>query len=186
MADDTKQQIINTFLQLTETRSVTKISIVQLMNEVGLERETYYYYFDDKYALIEATLHALLFSPYSTMLGTAGLDAANKAVMESIAHHQNFYKDLLSNQNEYMFKRIYCGVSLVAVEKYLETGRGVISDDIKFAAKFYVYAVNNIIYEWVQQGLRENIDVLVARFHQCLPEILAPYFINLETRISNH
>ncbi|GEK29118.1 TetR/AcrR family transcriptional regulator C-terminal domain-containing protein [Furfurilactobacillus siliginis] len=186
MADDTRQQIVQTFLRLTETRSVAKISVVQLMNEVGLERETYYYYFDDKYALIEATLHTLLFSSYSAILGTDGLDAANNAVLESIVQHQNFYKDLLSNQNEYMFKRIYCGVSLMAMEKYLATERGSISDDIKFAAKFYVYAVNNIVYEWVQQGLRGDIDTLVARFHQCLPAVLAPYFINLKSTMSNH
>lgn len=176
MAEDTKQRIIGTFLEMTESQSVEKISVVQLMRKTGLQRETYYYYFDDKYALIEATLRMLLFDSYSKMLGAGSIDDANRAVMENIVHHKGFYNDLLSNQNEYMFKRIYCGISVMVLNEYLEENFDSVGDNVFFAAKFYAYAVNNIVYEWIQHGLQEEISVLVQRFRDCLPVSLAPYF----------
>lgn len=181
MANATKQQIIDTFLDLTLKQSVDKISISKLMQITQLQRETFYYYFDDKYSLVEETLRSLLFNSYVKMLKSESLDEANQAVMNGIINHKNFYQDLLSGQNEYMFKKIYCQVSVDVITDYLKQHyANDISDSVLFAACFYAYAVNTIIYDWIETGMQEPVDKLVAHFRTSIPEILAPYFYTKE------
>ncbi|GAB6092801.1 TetR/AcrR family transcriptional regulator C-terminal domain-containing protein [Furfurilactobacillus curtus] len=176
MVENTKRRIIETFLNLTTSMSVQKISIARLMRDMKLQRETYYYYFNDKYALIEASLAMLLFDSYDQLINDRSLDTANRAVLAQIKAHPNFFNDLLSNQNEYMFKRLYCQTSLAAINRYLDANFRQVPETVRFAGKFYIYAVNNVVYEWVQSGMKTDPEALVRQFSLSIPVALVPYF----------
>ena len=52
MAQTTKKRIMEGFLQLLEQRPLDKISVVDVADHCGINRNTFYYYYCDIYALI--------------------------------------------------------------------------------------------------------------------------------------
>ena len=53
MAQFTKTAIIESFLRLLETRSIDKITVKDIVEDCGVNRKTFYYYFKDIYDLTE-------------------------------------------------------------------------------------------------------------------------------------
>ena len=53
----TEQLIINTFLELVEEKPLDKITIQDIANKCGINRNTFYYHFDDIYSLIESVFN---------------------------------------------------------------------------------------------------------------------------------
>lgn len=47
MAQKTKQEIITCFFEMLNTQSFDKISIVSISERCGINRNTFYYYFED-------------------------------------------------------------------------------------------------------------------------------------------
>ena len=52
MAQATKKRIMDGFLELLEQRPLDKISVVDIADHCGINRNTFYYYYCDVYALI--------------------------------------------------------------------------------------------------------------------------------------
>lgn len=52
MAQTTKKRIMDGFLELLEQRPLDKISVVDIADHCGINRNTFYYYYCDVYALI--------------------------------------------------------------------------------------------------------------------------------------
>lgn len=53
MPSFTKKAIMETFLRLTEKKALEKITVRDLVDACGVNRNTFYYYFQDIYAVLE-------------------------------------------------------------------------------------------------------------------------------------
>ena len=53
MALETKQAIIKTFMQLLNEKSFDKITVTDIVNRCGVNRNTFYYYYQDIFDLLE-------------------------------------------------------------------------------------------------------------------------------------
>ena len=53
MAQRTKKRIQETFLAMLEQESLDKITVKDLVDRCGMNRNTFYYYYQDLYALLE-------------------------------------------------------------------------------------------------------------------------------------
>ena len=60
MAQTTRNAIRNGFLELLEQRPLDKISVVDIAEHCGVNRNTFYYYYCDIYALIREVLETEL------------------------------------------------------------------------------------------------------------------------------
>ena len=60
MAQFTKTAIIESFLRLLETRSIEKITVKDIVEDCGVNRKTFYYYFKDIYDLTESVFATAL------------------------------------------------------------------------------------------------------------------------------
>ncbi|KRN19792.1 hypothetical protein IV79_GL001080 [Pediococcus claussenii] len=170
------KKIITTFLDITSQKTVQKITISELMQRSNLKRETFYYYFDSKETLIEETLRFILFTPYLDKLNNNSIADANLTLLTTIKKYPIFFKDLLSPQNEYIFKQIYCQLSVETLTSFFTKDNGEkISSEFQLALKFYAYAVNNIIYEWIQQNFNIENDILVKQLSN-IPHTLSTHF----------
>ena len=54
MASPTKQAIVASFLRLAAKKSPDKITVRDIVDDCGVNRNTFYYYFQDIYAVLEA------------------------------------------------------------------------------------------------------------------------------------
>lgn len=72
MPSNTKQAIIESFLHLAAKKPPEKITVRNIVDDCGVNRNTFYYYFQDIYAVIEELCDALITSlPEEAPLGEA-------------------------------------------------------------------------------------------------------------------
>ena len=106
MAQTTRNAIRNGFLEMLEQRPLDKISVVDIAEHCGVNRNTFYYYYCDIYALIREVLETELGNVLHTqppcrdwsdllMRVTAFIRANRRAVYHL---YQSNQRDLLENE----------------------------------------------------------------------------------------
>ena len=57
MSDITKQALANSLRHLLEKKSLSKITIKDIVEDCGVNRQTFYYHFQDVYDLVDWIFH---------------------------------------------------------------------------------------------------------------------------------
>ena len=72
MAAFTKKAIMDSFLHLMEKKPLDKITVRDIVDDCGINRNTFYYYFQDIYAVLEEICEMLLMNlPHGVSLSQA-------------------------------------------------------------------------------------------------------------------
>ena len=106
MAQTTKNAIRKGFLDLLEQRPLDKISVVDIADHCGVNRNTFYYYYCDIYALVrevlETELDRVLNAPplctswYQLMMRVTAFMRANRRAVYHL--YQSSQRDLLERE----------------------------------------------------------------------------------------
>ena len=81
MPSFTKQAIMDAFLWLLRKKPFRKVTVRDIVEACGVNRTTFYYYYQDIYAIVEDLVSATL-SPYAAALGGEGDAAALRDASE--------------------------------------------------------------------------------------------------------
>lgn len=172
MSKFTKTAIINTFLNLLETKSLDKISIKDLIIETGINRNTFYYYYQDIYALLN--------------------DIFNEEVIkfkENLNENSTFYEEYSKASNLFLQKRvailhIYQSKSRDLINRYLNEvvtsflekfvrkdakSQNLSNNQIQYIINFYKYSIIGNTMHWIEEGLpqyREDIIKMISRTYE--------------------
>ena len=96
MSSFTKKAIMESFVHLMEKKPLEKITVRDLVDECGINRNTFYYYFQDIYAVLEDHCEAALESlsaeksPQSLLLGLLQLSRSFTAAHPKAAKMLSF------------------------------------------------------------------------------------------------
>lgn len=149
----TKQAIIYSFKKLMKEKQFDKISVSDITNTCHLNRQTFYYHFQDKYELMNWIYYNEIFLPLVNKLETNDYDEAFKTMFKTMYNEKYLYMNALSMNTEYGFKQYLYSVLEELIKMNIENKK---SQDIKF----YTYGLVGLIIEWVQSGMKENPDEL--------------------------
>lgn len=142
----TKQAIVQSFKQLMKEKSFDKISISDITNSCYLNRQTFYYHFQDKYELMNWIYYNEIFLPLVNELNEERYDEAFFKMFNTMYQEKYLYTNALSMSSEYGFKDYLYKVLEELVITLLENKK---SQDIKF----YTYGFVGTIIDWVQTGM---------------------------------
>lgn len=158
----TKKAIVEGFKELARTKPVSKISIADITNICGLNRQTFYYHFQDKFEL----LHWIYYNECFIKL-VDGIDFQNwnqklLIALSIINKDKAFYRNTIKGQEEefkvYLFNvtnTLFCD----AIEK-LDSEHRVNEEDKKFYAEFFSYGICGIVIQWIKNGMKETPEKL--------------------------
>ena len=164
MAQFTKQAIINSFLKLLEETPLDKITVKDIVEDCGINRNTFYYYYHDIYALLEE-----LFS-----------DEIRRAMEEEHEDYETWQQGFLESlrfvrENKKIIEHIYHSISR---EQYLydvtddilvqfvrtQTGELAVREEtIRFVASIYKFALVGMILEWIRDGMKSEFLEIIDR-----------------------
>lgn len=117
MASFTRKAIMDSFMKLVDQRPISKITIKDIVEDCGVNRNTFYYHFADIPALIEAIVHDQaeeLIRNHSTI--TTIEDALNVAV-DSILQHRRAALHIFNSVSRDVYERYLMQICQDAVEK---------------------------------------------------------------------
>ena len=166
MAQTTKNAIRKGFLDLLEQRPLDKISVVDIADHCGVNRNTFYYYYCDIYALVrevlETELDRVLNAPplctswYQLMMRVTAFMRANRRAVYHL--YQSSQRDLL----EHEYYQVVYGAVEDLVRRTAED-LPVAETDVQSIAALYTATLVGLLQSWLHYGMKHDEEQFVER-----------------------
>lgn len=166
MSDITKKAIAAAFKQLLLRKRLSKITVADITELCGINRQTFYYHFQDIYDLVEwicvnDTEQVLKENKtYDTwqegFLAVFELARKDKVFIDNIYHSVQ-----LESLQQYLYRLVYPLLQNVVEEK--AKNYVVREEDADFIAHFYKYAFVGLLLDWIKDGMREEPKKIIER-----------------------
>ena len=133
MQKDTKKMISDTFVELLEKKPFDKITIKDIVETCGINRNTFYYYYSDIYDLLEEIFKREMTDIIKTHQGGGSWLAAFMKVAEVAYSHKKIINNICSSRSydyfeNYMYKS--CKYIVVDFVQAMASGMNVPDEDI--------------------------------------------------------
>lgn len=166
MSDITKRAISASLKRLLLTKSLNKITIQDIADDCGINRQTFYYHFADIYDLAEWTCiedtNKVLKENKTYDTWQSGFLAVFTLAKNDKAFIDNIYKSVsLEMLEQYLYRLVYPLIKSVVDEK--AKNYKVRDDEKGYIADFYKYAFVGVLLEWVRNDMRESPEEIVER-----------------------
>jgi probable dihydroxyacetone kinase regulator len=178
----TKRALSQSLKKLLANKPLDKITVTDIVEDCGVNRQTFYYHFQDMADLVEWTCledadKALQDrKTYSTW--QEGFLSIFNLMKEDQTFIMNIYHSVSLDQLElYLYKLVY--PLLLNVVNEQAKGMSVREEDKAFIADFYKYAFVGLALDWVKHGMLEDpqkiIDRLSILIKGTIPQALDNY-----------
>jgi len=157
----TKQELSAALKRLMESKPINRITIRELVESCGVNRKTFYYHFEDIYALLKWTLEQealLLFDKYDLVHDNSkALEFVLDYVGENLAMLQNIVRSIgRSELGRFFFKDIYQPVYKLVCEVEQLRGLNVEEGYKAFLSKFLTEAVAGILLDCIERDALDD------------------------------
>lgn len=175
----TKELLVDSFMELAAVKAINRISIVDIVENCGVTKPTFYRYFKDKYDLI-AWIYAQEAQKNVDRIGIDGylwqdtiLDGLryyekNREYMVNALKHTSGRDAFINQINE-----ADIGFITAVIKKKLNTDR--IPDDMSAMVKIYCYGTGQYLCDWLLSSRPASCETVAAVMGACIPETLKPY-----------
>ena len=166
MAQFTQKAIVESLIKLLNERPLDKITIKDIVEDCGINRNTFYYHFEDIPSLVKQILNA----------------EAEKVLLKQetvVSWEEGFIEGAqFALQNKKVVYHIYNSVRREEVEKYLyhvagdvmredveaaAAGSKAKEEDKKLIADFYKSALVGMTLDWLNSGMKYAPEPLIRR-----------------------
>lgn len=165
----TKKKIREEFIKILNERPLNKITVKDIASACEINRNTFYYYYTDVYALLselfQTELQTVIDEYNDTFSWEESFIVATKFALENKIAINHVYNSI---QREELEDYIY-NVSGHVMNRYVEKlsdGISASSGDKKLISSFYQCALTEMVLRWIASGMKEDPDTIVRRIGQ--------------------
>lgn len=174
----TKQAIECTLAELMERKRLDKITVTQICQNSGIERQLFYYYYKDKYDVVnqfyqrnaDRLVDTLRLSmPWEQVLNEILLHMKDHEEYYINAFHasgQNAFPVFLERYTYHMYSRVISA----------QGGPQVMSRQMCFSLEFFSHSASYMAAKWAKNKMREPTEFLAACFVNNISTDLGQYF----------
>lgn len=169
----TKQQLARALKKLTHIKSFEKISISDITKECGLNRQTFYYHFQDKYELLEWVYYEEGFYELTQGISLENWDQKLLVLLQKMQNEHVFYRNTICKNEEYFKKyllKVTQGLFLEAILR-LDEKRNLKEEEQQFYSRFFAYGMCGVIVEWVHTNMKESPEKITVQLKKLVISI---------------
>jgi len=155
----TKKALSAGLKELMKTKSFGKISVADIAGTCGLNRQTFYYHFQDKFALVNWIYYNELISLISDDLTFENWDSRLCEILTIMKTNQPFYQTTLKSTENNGFQNYLFTITrelLLDIITRIAGPREVRPEHVVFLAEFYTFGIVGIVVQWAQKGMHES------------------------------
>jgi len=163
----TKKAIAAGIKDLTKKKSFDKITVSDIAEICGLNRQTFYYHFQDKYELVNWIYYNELIVNVTDQLT---YDNSTDKVLQMLQRMKNedyFYintlKASVKNEFEEYLLKVTSDLFCEIVGRIAKRNLKMDEDEIRFIAEFYSFGITGTIISWATKGMKETPEYLSAQ-----------------------
>ena len=162
-----KRQIKATFISLLNKKPLNKITVKEIVEECGINRNSFYYHFDDIPSLLEEILveEADRFvatetdnstSVYESLISVIDYASSNKSVI------QHIYNSANRTTFDVYLNRI-CTHAIKSYFDKLEITKNIAEDDLDAMIMYYKCQLVGFIIDWLGGGMKYDLRIKMKR-----------------------
>lgn len=167
MANFTKKAIKETFIQLLSERPLSQITVKDIVERCGINRNSFYYHFQDIPSLIEEIVIEeadRIIAEYPTLdsleMGyNAAIDFAEKNRLAILHIFRSVNRDIFE---QYLWK--VCDHVVVSFGKAAFAGQPISDDDRDIIERCYAAQCFGMVIDWLRSGMKEDVHHKIHRF----------------------
>ena len=169
----TKRAIQESFKKLLSTQPLDKITVKNITDDCGVNRNTFYYHYSDIYQLLEEIFLAEAQKSVDEMVIGQSWEEGLKTGLCFVKENTKLVSPVYNSLHRETIARYLYSVSLDFVNKFIDKASqqlklSVSDDDKKFIASFYKYAIVGIVLDWLEAGMKIDPDELITRMSTLL------------------
>lgn len=161
----TKKAIADGFKYVMEKKPFDKITIADITDCCGLNRQTFYYHFQDKYELLNWILYTDVIMPFSEGLTMDNWSDKLLDILNIIKENNKFYANALKTSHGEEFKQyIFNEVTDVICDiiDQITAEHTIDAESRQFIAEFFSYGISGTVTKWVTTGMKQNPEATVV------------------------
>lgn len=150
----TKKSLAAALKELAQEKPFSKITVSQLIARCGFNRNTFYYHFEDIYALLKWTLEQEAIAVVKEFDLMVDYEEAIYFVMDYVEQNDKFLNNLCNSvgrdELKSFFYADFIGISRSIIDKAESIEQLCVSEDFKtFLGQFYTEAIAGILMNWI-------------------------------------
>ncbi len=171
MAQYTKLAIMESFIILLNKTPLEKITVKDIVDFCKINRNTFYYYFQDKFDLLDQIFKI----------------QAGRFISVTTTYHS--WQERFIETSKFIYKNknavlnAYNGIGREKLESYLyevvtpimvsfvkneSLGISAGEEDVKFIADFYKYALVGMVLDWLSNGMKQDMNEMINKLSDML------------------
>ncbi|MBQ0064540.1 MAG: TetR/AcrR family transcriptional regulator C-terminal domain-containing protein [Firmicutes bacterium] len=166
-SDFTEKMIIEAFKELLNKKNFNKITVKDIVDSTGISRNTFYYHFQDITDLAQKTFEKETMPLYEMEISNQNIENVLMEVTQ------------LAKESRRTIYHIYNNVDRARLEKYLYKmcnevirnnvdrvigNRKIDKESIEFLETTYTCAVVGLIIKWIDDGMPNDIELLIKKY----------------------
>ena len=162
----TKKAIAYTFKDLLKEKPFNKITINDIANKCNINRQTFYYHFQDIKDLVEWICIEEVDNLLERKNEYEKWEDKFLLIFQIMKEEEIFVKNIYhSVSQEVLRDNLYRLVYPIIYNEIIEKSKGkkLREEDKKFITDFYKFAFVSIVLDWIKKGMTENPETIVSK-----------------------
>lgn len=183
MKNHTKKLIADTFTKMLISMPIGKITVTKLVEECGVNRQTFYYYFNDIYDLMEYSLMDKIEEFLANEEGGADWQGSVGRLIDFFTQNRKLvlhgYDAQNRTQYELFLQRNLFKTFFKFAENYSKYDR-LPEGKAEFVSRMFSIMTTGLLIEWIEKGLPDRQVIVIddfftmlnGEFEHCLSKFL--------------
>ncbi len=162
----TKMAIAHAFKELLHEKSFDKITVGDIAEQCGINRQTFYYHFSDIFDLTEWICAIDTEKALKEKKLNESWQDGFLAIFDIVAKDKHFIINLYKHvPRDYLYNYLYrMTYNLIyGVINELSTDIAIREEDKEFIANFYKYGFVGLMIEWIENDMKEDPKQIVKQ-----------------------
>ncbi|WP_234123674.1 dihydroxyacetone kinase transcriptional activator DhaS [Clostridium hydrogenum] len=159
----TKKALAMSIKELMKTIPLHKISIQEIVDNCGLNRQTFYYHFTDKFDLVNWIYYTEVMKSIGDCKSYENWSDGMYKTLLYLSNNKTFYINALNTPGQNAFDKYFFSITfdlIIGVVNDLSSNMTISETDKNFIADFYAHAFVGIIVQWIKSGMELSPKIL--------------------------
>ena len=171
MSQTTKKALAASLKKLLKKSTLDKITVNDIAEDCDVNGQTFYYHFQDVYALLE---WIFMTDAQQVISGNKTYDTWQQGFLEVFKYVEENSEFVVNTYHsigrEHLERYLYSTVFglLIDVVNEQAVGMNVREEDRNFIADFYKYAFVGLMLEWIRTGMKERPEEIVDKLDKLI------------------
>ncbi len=172
-ANITKKELAESLKRLASERLFEHVTVGDIVKECGVNRQTFYYHFSDKYELLDWIYYNETFVPLTADISFGNWDEKLCELLQIMRRNRAFYMNTIKCSDnffeEYLLKMLTTlfetAVEDLDVQKQLTVQKKVL------ASKIFAHGLTGVVIEWAMGGMKADEKELAENMKELVENI---------------